>query len=86
MVVVVLVTNTEAYPCGDLTVINGVAAAGFSGKPSIPTYLIGFMPDIRCQWDDGGQPPQSEFDDIALNGGTGQAVMVQPGKTRLNNS
>jgi hypothetical protein len=79
VVVVVLITDAEPLQCElDLGKINAIAAAGLADTPSVRTYVIGYMPDIRCTWDTG-QPSQADMDGIAKSGGTGQAVLVQSG-------
>jgi hypothetical protein len=81
VVVVVLVTDAQPYLCEPnqrQDAANAIAAAGLAGTPSIRTYVIGYMPDIRCHWD-SGNPSRSAMDGIAESGGTDQAVLVQPG-------
>jgi hypothetical protein len=82
-VAVVLVTDAAgAFPCGTLTNVNDVAAAGFSGMPSIPTYVIGTIPGANeppCFYDVGGAPLEANLHAIAQRGGTGQAIIVQTG-------
>jgi len=64
-VIVVLATDGDPTSCNsDLGYINGVAAAGFNGTPSIPTFVIGV----------GGSV--SALNGFASAGGTGMAYMI----------
>ncbi len=64
-VIVVLATDGDPTSCNsDLAYINGVAAAGFSGMPSIRTFVIGV----------GGSV--SALNGFAAAGGTGSAFMI----------
>ncbi len=63
--VVVFATDGEPSDCDtDLAVINGIAAAGLNGTPSVKTYVIGV----------GGL--LTALDGIAAAGGTGKAYLV----------
>ena len=83
-VAVVLVTDAAGnFPCGPLTNANDVAAAGVSGMPSIPTYVIGTIPPANepaCLFDVGGAPVEANLHAIAQRGGTSQAVLVRTGQ------
>jgi hypothetical protein len=66
-VVVLLVTDGEPTEC--LSTIPGVtqvAAEGFAGTPSIPTYVLGLGLSL------------TNLHSIAMAGGTGQAFIVDP--------
>lgn len=64
-VIVVLATDGDPTSCNsDLAYINGVAAAGFGGTPSIRTFVIGV----------GGSV--SALNGFAAAGGTGTAFMI----------
>ncbi|MBL9023894.1 MAG: VWA domain-containing protein [Myxococcales bacterium] len=64
-VIVVLATDGDPTSCNsDLAYINGVAAAGFGGTPSIRTFVIGV----------GGSV--SALNGFAAAGGTGSAFMI----------
>ncbi len=63
--IVVLATDGDPTSCNtDLNYINGVAAAGYAGNPSISTFVIGV----------GGS--QMALDGFASAGGTGSAFMI----------
>ncbi len=68
VVVVVLATDGDPNKCGDdLNAINAIAAAGFSGTPSIKTFVIGV----------GGS--QGALNGFAAAGGTMSAFLVDQG-------
>ena len=63
--VVVFATDGEPSDCDtDLAVINGIAAAGLNGTPSVKTYVIGVGSLLTA------------LNGIAAAGGTGQAYLV----------
>jgi hypothetical protein len=64
-VIVVLATDGDPTSCNsDLGYINGVAAAGLAGSPSIRTFVIGVGGSVAA------------LDGFAQNGGTGSAFMI----------
>jgi hypothetical protein len=83
-VAVVLVTDAAGvFPCGPLANVNAVAAAGVTGMPSIPTYVIGTIPpadEPLCLWDIVGAPLEANLNAIADSGGTSPAILVQAGQ------
>jgi hypothetical protein len=67
-VAVILATDGDPTECDtDLTHINGIAAAGFSGTPKIPTFVIGVGSSL------------SALNGIAAAGGTTSAFLVDTG-------
>jgi CubicO group peptidase (beta-lactamase class C family) len=66
-VVVLLVTDGEPNECNStLQSVTQVAADGFGGTPSIPTYVLGLGLSL------------TNLHTIAMAGGTGQAFIVDP--------
>ena len=66
-VVVLLVTDGEPTECAStIPGVTQVAADGFSGTPSIPTYVLGLGLSL------------TNLHSIAMAGGTGQAFIVDP--------
>ena len=70
---VVVVYMTDGYPLGcdggNNTIANAasVAADGFSGSPSIRTFVLGIGPNL------------TDLNQIAMSGGTGQAIFINTG-------
>jgi hypothetical protein len=66
-VVVLLVTDGEPTECNStVPSVTAVAAGGFSGSPSIPTYVLGLGLNL------------TNLHTIAMAGGTNQAFIVDP--------
>jgi hypothetical protein len=63
-VIVVLATDGDPDACGSLAMVDAIAAAGFMGMPSIPTFVIGVGPSL------------GNLDGIAAAGGTTTAFHV----------
>ena len=70
-----LVLVTDGYPIGcpeSLATIAQLVAGGLQGSPPISTFVIGVFAS-------GGQSnPQAMFNPLAVAGGTGQAIILEP--------